>query len=89
MYVGTSRSSSMNSDYYLGYFENAKRSGSHASILLITNEIQPVPYFVEDIPGIQYNGSCGSFTVNNETIINLPDDIIVRSDQDNKGISPC
>ena len=87
MCVGTSRSSNTKeSDYYLGYFENAKIRGSHASILLITNEIQPVPYFVEAIPGIQYNGSCGSFTVNNETIINLPDDIIVRSGQDNKGI---
>ena len=86
MYVGTSRSSSMNTDYYLGYFGNAKRSGSHASILFITNEMQPVSYFIDAIPGIQYNGSCGSFTVNNETIINLPDDAIVESDQDNKGI---
>lgn len=86
MYVGTSRSSRLKGrDYYLGYFENAGGANA-ASILLITSEIQPVSYSVE-VPGIQYNLSCGTFTVNNETIINLPDNVIVRSqNEQNKGI---
>ena len=70
-YVGTSRSSSVrHSDYYFGYFKNA--GSNNLSILLISNELYPVPYSI-DIPGIQYN-SCRTLT--NETRINLPDSVI-------------
>ena len=72
----------------MGYFRNAlSTTTTNVSILLITNEIKPLPYFVE-VPGIQCsNSSCGNFTANNEAIINLPDDVIVGTENEqNKGI---
>ena len=63
----------------MGYFRNT-RSTTNVSILLITNEIKPLSYFVE-ISGIQCsNSSCGNFTANNEAIINLPYDVIVETE---------
>ena len=71
----------------MGYFRNSLSTTTNVSILLITNEIKPLPYFVE-VPGIQCsNSSCGNFTANNEAIINLPDDVIVGTENEqNKGI---
>ena len=61
-------------DYYLGYFQNAL-ADNNVSILLITTEPQPVSYYVES-PGVTYYHN-GTFTVNNETTVNLPDSVIV------------
>ena len=86
MYVYYFKGINIQDEYYLGYFQNALRT-TNVSILLITNEIKPLSYFVE-IPGIQCsNISCGNFIANNGAIINLPDDVIVKTENEqNKGI---
>ena len=78
----------LGNEYYLGYFQNAISTNTNVSILLITNEIKPLSYSVE-VPGIQCHNSCGNFTANNEAIINLPYDVIVRprpQNEEDKGI---
>ena len=62
------------SHYYFGYFENA--GSSNPSILLISNEINPVAYSI-DISGMQ----CNSSFFTNERKISLPDSVISSTEQ--------
>ena len=69
----------------MGFFQNAAAI-SNVSIMLTTSQTQPEPYFVEP-SGIQCSNSCVNFTSNKEAIIDVPNDMIVKSeDEQNKGI---
>ena len=72
------------SNYYWGHFKN-RNDNTEASVILLTTESQPVPYFIE-APGVMYYHN-GTLTVNNVAIIDLPDDVLVKSHaEQHKGI---
>ena len=70
--------------YFLGFFSNYANNND-VSILLTTNETQPVQYSVE-APGVGYY-YIGTVSADNEVILNLPLSVVVSSIYDqNKGI---
>ena len=72
-------------NYYIAYFSNNADSIGKPSLIITTSESQPVNYSIE-APGVGYYTS-GSVTSDNEVIINLPDDLITSSHNDqDKGI---
>ena len=72
--------------FYLGFFANfARRYNYDVSVLLSTNEVHPVTYFIE-APGVGFYHK-GNVSAGNEVILNFPDSVEVSSYNDqNKGI---